>query len=393
MSRIRVLLTIIMCARQGAENLVYGVSTRMDKNRFSVSVCTIDRPPDETTAQTICEELNSKGVKTLSVDKTPGNRSYRALLKLVKIIKRERPHVAHGFCVMPSSYGRAAAALAGVPIILSGLQNTGWAGGRKERLKTKLQERLLGGKTDCYTVCSKAVREWAECGIGIPGRKIHLIYNGIEPRRFLLDRTAKVHGRAKLLRELNLPEDSVISLSLAKLEPQKGLLNLVIAAGALCKIYPKLFFLIAGYGSLRASLEESIAAAGLKHRVILLGSRSDVRDLLASSDLFAMPSLWEGFGIALVEALAAGVPVVASAIDGMKEIVTPGVHGLLVKTGNVDDLVRGISWTLDHMTEARNMARVGQEMVRDKFDINKITRQYERLYLELYERKVRRKKK
>jgi glycosyltransferase involved in cell wall biosynthesis len=147
--------------------------------------------------------------------------------------------------------------------------------------------------------------------------------------------------------------------------------------------WPELRLVIAGDGSLRGALEAEAAALGIADRVHLLGARNDVPDVLAALDVFAMPSEWEPFGLAAAEAMAAGLPVVASEVGGLPEVVAAGVTGILVPACEPEPLAAGIATLLREPATRRAMGEAGRARVQAEFSAqamgNRMCSLYERL--------------
>ena len=166
--------------------------------------------------------------------------------------------------------------------------------------------------------------------------------------------------------------------NIARLAEQKGHRFLLEAAPAVLKRHPDVRFVIVGDGELRPELEGRSGVLG--DRVALLGSRDDVPDLLASFDVFAFPSLYEGLGLAVIEAQAAGVPVVATQVGGIRENVVDGETGFLVPVGDADALAERICFCLDHPEEARRVGEKARRRVRERYSEQRMVAETLALY-------------
>ena len=166
--------------------------------------------------------------------------------------------------------------------------------------------------------------------------------------------------------------------NVARLAEQKGHRDLIAAAARVLERHPDVRFVVAGEGELRAELET--LAAPLGDRFELLGERRDVPDLLASFEVFAFPSHFEGLCLAVIEAQAAGVPVVATPVGGIRETVVEGETGFLVPVGDPHALAERISWCLDHADEARRVAVEARGRVAAQFDVERMVAQTLALY-------------
>jgi len=163
---------------------------------------------------------------------------------------------------------------------------------------------------------------------GLRSDKITIVHNGVDLPDFKESDIAQ--ARAALRAELGLPEQAIIILTLARLAPNKGHRYLIEAVPEVLRTHPNVHFVFAGEHDQAEPVIAQISALGLGSHVHLLGFRSDTQDLLAGSDFFALPSLAEGFSLALVEALAAGLLTVATDVGGAGEVIRDGEGGLLV---------------------------------------------------------------
>ncbi len=178
--------------------------------------------------------------------------------------------------------------------------------------------------------------------------------------------------------------DSELVLGVAgRLIPLKGIDHLLCAAAALQAEFPQLRIEIAGSGSERANLEASVARLGLSGRVKFLGWVDEIRSALLRWDVFVLPSLEEGFPIAALEAMAAGLPVVASSVGGVPELVVDGNTGWLVPPAGVEPLTSRLRTLLRDPEQRRKMGAAGRNRVREQFSLNLMTQGFSQLYDEL----------
>jgi len=251
----------------------------------------------------------------------------RRLKRLVSELKRERPAVFHAHLSWPlaARFPLAAAVVARVPAVVATFHLFPPAPLRKTTL---LQGRLLAAGMGRAIAVSQAIATSLDDVLGWPPHKIEVIRNGIDLVRF------QQPPDPELRRALAAGSHDVVVATTARLDPQKGLDVLLRAIRAVDGAR----FVIAGTGPERARLESQAVALGVQERVQFLGYRDDVPALLAASDAFVLPSLFEGTPLALLEAMAAGMPVVSSAIPGTDEVVSDGETGLLVRAGDADAL-------------------------------------------------------
>lgn len=168
--------------------------------------------------------------------------------------------------------------------------------------------------------------------------------------------------------------------NVARLAPQKGQRFLIEAAPRVLERHPDVRFVIVGDGELRADLERRAQAVGVAERFLFTGTRDDIPELLASFDVFAFPSLFEGLCLSVIEAQAAGVPVVATPVGGIRETVIPGETGTLCPPEDAAALADRIAWVLDHSDEARAMAARAQRSVFERFSERRMVEGTRRVY-------------
>jgi glycosyltransferase involved in cell wall biosynthesis len=178
---------------------------------------------------------------------------------------------------------------------------------------------------------------------------------------------------------LSIPPDASVVGTVTRLSPQKAPLDFVAAAAQVAAQRPDVHFVVVGDGPLRAEVEAQIAAAGFTDRFHLTGLRRDVPDLLHSFDVFALTSLWEGLPRVLPQAMAAGLPIVATAADGNAEAVEDGVNGLLTPPGDPQALAEGVLRLLDDPALATQMSAAGRERA-DEFGARKMVDDIAALY-------------
>ena len=284
--------------------------------------------------------------------------------KIVKAIKNFSPDIVHTHLFGGDFYGRICARLAGVKKIISTEQNVNFSEGKLRKL-AKFLTSLLAIR---IVAASKAIKKYLIADEGVAPEKIEVIYNGVETDKFSpLARDYKPSGRP------------LVVGSIGRLTEQKGFDYLL---EALAKI-KEVECLIAGEGEEKENLEKKIKMLGLDRRVKLVGLQKDVPQFLRSLDVFVLPSRWEGFGIVLLEAGLSGLPIIASRVDGILEIIEDGLNGWLFEKGNVEELADKLKKILAEPAARARLGKNIREKVLDKFEIKKIVKQYEDLYLKI----------
>jgi glycosyltransferase involved in cell wall biosynthesis len=220
---------------------------------------------------------------------------------------------------------------------------------------------------------------------GIRPNKLITIQNGINVERFSISLSPE--AEQSLRQALGVEPDSLIILTVARLHPQKGHKYLIEAIPHILRDFPQARFLFVGEGELHEELTRQVKKANLSEYVHFLGVRQDVPQLLAISDLFVLPSLWEGLPNSVLEAMAAGVPVIATNVDGTPEIINDGDVGILVQPADPSELEQAICRLLKDKPLRVSIAKSARERVERKFSRDANTTAFIGLYQRLLEEK------
>jgi glycosyltransferase involved in cell wall biosynthesis len=284
-------------------------------------------------------------------------RDLARLARTVRVLRRVRPDVVAVELPWPD-YGVGpvlACAVSGVPAaVVFHLVPRGFSFGRK-RLRAFLWARARRQRWIAVSECTR--RTLSEL-TGVSPAGIDVIYNGIPvvAADVEMETGRREIARDDVRQELGLSAGIRIVTTVGRLDGQKGHIDVVPAIPHLVAEHPELRFVWVGDGGHRQSLIEALTRYGVVDKVYLLGRRRDVSRLLLASDLFLFPSRFEGLPFALLEAMAHGVPVVASDASSIPEIIGHRVDGLLFRTGDSCDLLEAVRWALRHPTEMSEMA-------------------------------------
>ena len=320
----------------------------------------------------LLEGARRLNVKTKIVPKLWRMRTIAGLPRFLHQLRLECPAVFHAHLnwLLSCKYGLLAAALSRVPAIIATAQQfmePPW--GRT----VNLQQRLFEKSLDRYIAVSGAVAQQLCQTFRVPPHKVQVIHNSIPSSGF--DGPANQALRSALSRGTDHP----ILLTVARLDLQKGHTYLFKAI----RQFPDAIFVMAGDGPARTVLETQAHDLGIDNRVIFLGHRKDIPDLLASCDVFVLPSVYEGLPLSVLEAMAAGKPVVATAVGGTPEAVVEGETGFLVPPGDPAALATAIQRLLSNPSLAQKMGAVGRVRVRQEFSsatmVQRVTQTYEEL--------------
>lgn len=317
----------------------------------------------------------------------------RVLRQLERFIREQGYDIVHTHNAKAGVVGRIAARRAGAPIVLHSMHLLSWqdahaqADGLAKRAQAAAQQRIYlrleryaAKLSDALIMVCESNRQEAIAAGLAPAEKISTIYSGIE-----FDRFQRPVDRAAKCRELGLAPDRPIVGMIGRLSAQKAPLDFVAAAKLALERRPDAQFILVGDGP--QADEVALAVAG-EPRIRVLGYRDDVPELYGILDVFALASLWEGLGRALTEAMIMAVPVAATAVNGIPELVIHGETGLLSPPNQPAGLGENIAWLLAHPAEAQAMSRRGQARVLPKFGAAQMVEQIEALYERLLAEKA-----
>lgn len=283
--------------------------------------------------------------------------------------KRADVLISHGY--KADILGLVAARIARVPILAV---SRGWTGHtRKVRLNEALDRRFL--RYVDGVVCVSDGQAAKVRRAGVPANRVHVIRNAIDPTRFgETDPTSRV-----TLQELFPSPRDVIVVGVGRLSPEKGFDQLIEAARIVTERVAGAGFVLVGDGPERHALEDRVRAAGLAGQVVFAGFRGDVDRLLTGADILAQSSYTEGLPNVVLEACAAGIPVVATAVGGTGEVIRDGANGFLVEPGNPRALADRMLELMRSPDLRRSMGENGRQVVRREFSFADQCTKYERL--------------
>ena len=367
----KILQLITGLGQGGAEQVVFDLATRLDRRRHRVTVCSILDVSGE--QGVYVGRLKDAGVGVASLGVARKWQLGRAA-GLGPLLRDLRPDALHCHMFHANVLGRRMGRRCGVPHIISTVHiaERRW---RPWRFWLERKTDPLGDITVCV---SQAVLEFQSKKTGLPRGRFTVIPNGIDTARF----ARPLRPREEVRSELGIPSDAKVVGAIGRLDPQKGYRYLIPAFAQVARESPDAELVIAGDGPERRRIRELADGAGCADRVHLVGRRTDVPDLLHAFDVFVMPSLYEGLPLALIEAMAAGVPVVASAVDSVPEVLGAGAAdgrlGRLVPPAQPGKLAEALRDTLDHPDPERTDR--ARDRARSNFDVRIMVERYAELY-------------
>lgn len=373
--RLRICFVIGTLERGGAEGQLVQLATGLNRSRFEPSVCCLTHNGPHRHALEAAgipvEILGLRRSKWLGLPIALPSR----MLRLIRIIRKRQPDIVHGFLFGAYVLGAVAGRVNRVPLIVASRRSLGLF--KASRPLWLLIERFVNRGTDHLIANSRAVRLDVVRQEGLAPSKVTVIYNGVEFTSWNEPRSQA------LVRAIGVADRRPIIAVVANFIAYKGHEFLFDALPAIAAEFPQLAVLLVGDGPLRQQFEVQVRANGLDAFARFLGARSDVPAILALVDLVVHPSTQEGFSNAILEAMAAGKPVVAAAVGGNEEAIVDRKTGLLVRNRDAAALATASLWLLRHPEEARAMGMAGRTRVQQLFTVERMVREYESLYEQL----------
>ena len=303
------------------------------------------------------------------------------------LFKRQRPDLIHTTIIEADIVSRIAAARTGIPVLTS-LVNTSYSDARLvdpnvRAWKLKLIQRIDGWTarrlTSRFHAITEAVKAAAIKDLGIDAEKITVIPRGRERSRL---GQSSLERRQQVRANLGIGDQTRVLINVGRQEYQKGQEFLLSAFEQLLDQHDDILLLIAGRkGSASAALDQRLAdSRKLSTRVRMLGHRNDVPDLLAASDIFVFPSLYEGLGGALIEAMALGLPIVASDVPAVREVVVDQENALLVPPTDAGQLGQAIHQLLEAPELRKQFRQRSETIFEDRFTLDHVVEEVAKLY-------------
>ena len=361
MRKIHVQHVLLSLEPGGLENGVVNVINGLDPSRIQNSVCCLKQ------AGEFASRIKDRGVPVFEMGLQKGN-DLLLPFRLAMLFRRSKVDIVHTRNAEAFFYGFLGAKIAGVSSIIHSEHGRIF----DDRAIRFWAQKLFSKYTDIIFSLSEQLRSDLVKFVGIPADKIGVLHNGVDVSRFNTVR------REDVRKELGISAERVVVGSIGRLVSVKNYPLLLRAVKSSNLDMTTILFV--GDGPERDKLKKLAISDGLIERVIFLGHRENVADLLGAMDIFVLPSVSEGMSNTMLEAMAAGIPVIASRVGGNPEIVRDGIDGLLFESGNeraLSELLRGL---VDSPPLRTQLGLAGRKRVVEKFSLEAMISQYDSLY-------------
>ena len=379
-SHIKVVIAIPVLLLGGTETQTLALVKILLLARYQITVCCYyEYDP------AIVSQIEKTGARIVLMRLQRSDGMWYLVKKLRILLKEIRPDIVHVQYIAPGLVPIIAARLAEIRKIFATVHQPGRTYGLKEKLLINIALTLC----TAFFCNSKAVeKSWfGDCELFTPDttslkRKHFTIYNSVDIDS--IEKIAKNADREKIKESLDVGNKKVIGV-VGRLRSEKGQALLLNAMVDVIKVFPDSMLLVVGDGPDRMSLELRAKSLGLASNILWFGQKSseEVYRLYSIMDIVAVPSVFEGFGLVAAEAMAAGLPVVATKIDGLTEVVEDNKTGYLVPEGDSEALASALLKLLSNRTWAREMGLKGQARVRELFSMEKFSKAILGAYREL----------
>lgn len=348
----RILYLIVTLPVGGAEEHLLSLIRNLDRSRYDPLVCCIGK------SGPIGGEIEKTGVRLVELGMLSRGGFDRRIVRMIReVLRREKISLLHSHLYHANFYGRLAAFQEHIPAVCT-IHNT-YA---RPKLHRRFLNRWLARRSSRIIAVSGPVHDDIVRYDGVAPSKITVIPNGVDMSRFDISLS-----REQSRERLGVPLEGFLVGAIGRLEEQKGLSYLIEAIRILVEGGKNVSLFVVGSGREEGRLREQAANSGIADSVFFLGTRRDVPELYRAMDVFALSSLWEGGPITLLEAMASGVPVVATPVGFVPEVLQDGKNGFIVPIRDPEELAEALWKVHEDPFTAEAAAQAGRETVRDRY--------------------------
>ncbi len=351
----------------GLENGVVNLINSLDWDRYVHVLCCI------TIAGRMTQRLKRHDVEIIELKKKPGP-NWTLPYRLGRLFRKLRPEIVHtrNWGTVDGILG---ARLGGVPIVVHGEHGRTILEVESRSRKRRLIRCTLSPLVNQFVAVSRELRDWVRTANGIRAGKIQVIYNGVDVNKF-----CGTHNKPAAKEEAGLDSTDFVFGTIGRLDPVKNQALLIKALPSLLRHFPNVKLIIVGTGACVQQLEDLIRQFDLSESTILVGESDDIPSLLKSLDVFVLPSISEGISNTILEAMACGLPVIATDVGGNGELVVSNETGLLVQANDVNSIREAMRLYVERPTQCEAHGTAGRRRAEEVFPLEKMVKTYDDMY-------------
>jgi sugar transferase (PEP-CTERM/EpsH1 system associated) len=367
MKKIKLAHIVLNLNTGGLERLVLDIVEKTSQPFQPIIICLKENGD-------LSNNIEKLGIKVLNLNKND-RFDPKSIYKLYNLLKKEKISIVHTHNFAASLYGSLSARIAGIPVVIHTEHGTHLYPQFRRRFIRKIISILI----DKTVSVSDQIKQTLISQDHISKNRIMTILNGVDINKYSHKCDTEIKNKRK---ELNIDEKIKVIGIVARLSAEKDHENLLQAFSIVTKDIQYVNLIIIGDGILRDELEKKSKKLGLEDKVFFLGLRQDIPELLSIMDLFVLSSIREGIPLTILEAMVAGLPIVATSVGGIPEVIINEETGILVPSKNPTALANAIVRILSDSSLAQRMGSKGNERIKETFSIQRTIAEYERLYRE-----------
>lgn len=358
----------------GAERLMIPILSNIDKQCFNIRVCVLQNKD----GNPVANELREIGI---TVDMLPVRylRELNAIPRIIKYLREAKTDLLHAQLEFATVLGGMASKRLGIPSAVTLHTIPENEEGLKSNIHLMLENFILRNFIDCVISVSKETQRFYLHTAKLSDEKSCVIYNGIDVNKY----STVLPARSKILTEFDIPPTAHVLTTVAVLREPKGIQYMIRAMPTLINADPQIYYLIVGGGEYFESLQNEAKKLRVEENIRFAGVRKDIPSILSASDLFVLPTLTEALPTVLTEAMAAGLPILASRVGGVPEMIQDGINGKLIEPANPEILAAVCLEMLKDSQSLRQMGVAGKKIAEEKFNIKTQVEQLQDLYSQL----------
>ncbi len=372
MEKINILYVVASMKLGGAERMAANLALGLNKSKYKVTFCAFEPGP-------LSKELSESGIEVF-IFRRKMRYDIFLLWKVLMLMIRKKIMIVHAHAFQQNCYAFPAAKITGVPLFVMSEH-----GSIEKQLAKKRRfyiNKVFMNSADAFITVSNAHKNELVEFLKAPREKITVVYNGVD-----ITKSTGIKSTETIKKGLNIDLNTYLVTNVGNFRPVKNQGYFLQAAVQVLKKLPRTIFLLVGEGGMRSELEDLSKKLGIAERVMFLGSREDVADILSITDVAAVSSSYETFGIAAAEAMAMSKPVVATAVGGIPELVKDKVSGFLVPLENPEKMAGRIVQLLEDKNLAESMGKAGRACIEKNFTLKLMIDNIDQLYQRLMAKK------